>query len=268
MLENAIAADASTEPWTVGSLDELGLDGARGDTAMRVLAALAALAPDAVAPLTDALMTRVFNRGDLARRVALADALAALATPATVDLVGRLGARDAEERMLAARALTSPHHAPAVDSLAARLMDDREAGPVRVACARALAGQGSARGVEAVLAAAFSEDDDVRGACAEALGQLPATRRSAVVLGRLATDDACDVRVRALSALLTVGGPAARRAGQGALMRDDAPSRAAALLVLSRHGTAADVTRARPALDDADARVRRAACACVQALVV
>ena len=70
----------------------------------------------------------------------------------------------------------------------------------------------------------------------------------------------------ALSGCVVRGGAVARRAALAALACADAPTVSAALLVVARHGQASDAPHARPLLEHADARVRRAARACVEAL--
>jgi HEAT repeat protein len=193
-------------------------------------------------------------------------ALAALNAPDTAVLLWHLDGDDGACRALAARALASPRHAAGATALRARLADDAEEERVRTACAHALAGQGDAGAEGALLAAASASSAPVRQACADALGKLDPSRRAHSTLAALSRDDDPPVRVSALTALLVIGGACARRAALGALDCADAPTVAAALLVLARHGQPADLALARAHKDAPDARVRRAARSCVDEL--
>jgi HEAT repeat protein len=255
-----------------------GLNRARGDRGRYEIGEdIAALGPEAVPPLIDALKdadedaevraTAAMALGRLGGDAAVEALLAVLADAGPVEppppqpVTSSLVSPDAatQVRSAVADALGEVGDPRAVEPLIAVLVDVEEESGLRRAAARALAGLGDARAVEPMLTLLSDGDAEVAKQAAESLGALGDARAVEPLLAAIADADA-GIRVRAAAALGELGDVRAfdvlaaalddadenvRRAAAGAL--GDLLDRRAVEPLIGALGAADDTTREKAA---------------------
>lgn len=256
------SSEAQLQAALLAALDEVtgGGEDPRSHRAFAWMGCLGLAAPEALAPMLDQVLERLFDkRIPASRRHALAAVASTLPAAWTRHLIERLETGDDEDRAVSARALAAPRHLESVPSLVKVLRGASTPAAVKVAAAQALAAVGDASVVGALASIVDDDDAGVRRAAVVALRALDPSRRSVPTFLAACADDDAEVRCAALGALLVIGGAPACTAARQALGDEEGEVRALAVVVLARHGGAKDAAAVRRIADDGDPRVRRAA---------